>query len=442
MLRQCGMFNHGRGARWGVDVLDWALDFLLRRLAKTGDLTVITASGAVLKYGDGSGTPVTVEFTSRRWQLWTVLDPELKLGEAYVEGTLLVTKGAIGDFLNIVFKNLQGRRQTAWTRSIKKMRSATRTAFSINNRQRSKCNAHHHYDLPYEVFRLFLDPELQYSCAYFDEASSSLDEAQRAKMEHIARKLLLNDPLLRVLDIGCGWGKLDLYLAAEYGAKVVGTNISQEQINIARLELRRAQLASNGKLDCEFRLEDYRSLSNDEKFDRIVSVGMFEHVGRQYYKTFFRKCGDLLADDGVMLLHTVGRSTEPREPNAWVWKYIFPGGYAPSLQELTTAIAQSEFRATDIESLNPHYERTLQEWRRRFLSHRSEIIDLMAPGGERFIRMWEFYLAGFEAGFRFGGLDIFQIQLVKRKAVDSVPLTRKYMYEKTLQPSSRLSKAS
>jgi cyclopropane-fatty-acyl-phospholipid synthase len=411
--------------------MDWVLDAVLRRLVRSGNLVVITARGRRLSFGDGTGSPVTIEFTSSRWQLAVILDPELQLGEAYTESGIVVRQGSISEFLHIMAKNLGTRQQTLWTRSLKKIRAAVRRVFHFNNELRANRNAHHHYDISHEIFELFLDSEMQYSCAYFKNPNSTIEEAQRAKIEHISAKLLLKSEGLRVLDIGCGWGKLDIYLARRHQADVVGINISNEQIRIANRNLESAARKSSEPIHCEFRLEDYRNFSAQEKFDRIVSVGMFEHVGKRYYETFFQKCFDVLADDGVMLLHTIGRWNGAREPNAWVWRHIFPGGYAPSLSEMIPMIERSGFVITDIEPLHMHYVHTLKHWRLRFIEQSREVLRILGHRGDRFMRMWEFYLGGFEASFRYGGLVAFQIQLAKR--VDITPLSREYMYPKETQ---------
>jgi cyclopropane-fatty-acyl-phospholipid synthase len=261
---------------------------------------------------------------------------------------------------------------------------------------------------------------LQYSCAYFETPRTSLAGAQRAKERHIARKLLLDKPGLRVLDIGCGFGGLGLHLARHAKASVVGVNLSDEQITIAQSR------AARERLPCDFRMQDYRNLIG--QFDRVVSVGMFEHVGKAYYTSFFGKCRELLRDGGVMLLHTVGRLDAPSIENPWVWKYIFPGGYAPTLSELTPAIERAGLIVTDIEVLRLHYAETLRHWRENFLAQRDQVRRIF---DERFIRMWEFYLAGFEASFRHMGLTVFQIQLAKE--IDAVPLTRDYIYDRDEQ---------
>jgi cyclopropane-fatty-acyl-phospholipid synthase len=369
---------------------------------------------------------VAIRFATRAAERRVVLDPELRFGEAYMDGEVILTQGSIADFLDIAVRNLSRSRASAWVDLLGKLRAVWRRVFHYNTVWRARRNATHHYNIDYRIYRLFLDSDLQYSCAYFENSEVSLEHAQFAKKQHIAAKLLL-EPGHKVLDIGSGWGGLGLHLARNAKVSVVGINLSDEQVRMAQ------QRAAAEALACEFRIQDYRTVS--ERFDRIVSVGMFEHVGKQHYDTFFRKCHDLLTDDGVMLLHTVGRWGGPAETNAWVWRYIFPGGYTPALSELAPAIERSGLIVGDLEVLRIHYAETLRAWRTNFLANRDEVARLFEEtsdlktrfgSAERFIRMWEYYLAGFEASFRYYGLAVFQIQLIKNIA--AAPLTRDYMY--------------
>jgi cyclopropane-fatty-acyl-phospholipid synthase len=397
--------------------MDRLLDWIFRRLVKTGNLKVTSASGTSCAYGEQSGDQVAVRFTSRAWQLKVILDPELKVGEAYMDGGLVMDQGSIADFLELIIKNLSSKRPTVWSPYIYFLRSIWRHLFRYNDFFRAKRNARHHYNIDHRIYRLFLDSDMQYSCAYFENEAMSLEEAQAAKKRHIANKLLIDRTGLRVLDIGSGWGGLGLHLAKlPNRPSVVGINLSNEQVRIAK------ERAAAESAACQFRIQDYRLVS--EKFDRIVSVGMFEHVGKPHYDTFFRKCYDILDDDGVMLLHTIGRWDGPSHTNAWVWKYIFPGGYTPTLSELTPVIERSGFIISDVEVLRLHYAETLRHWRERFLARRDDVLKIL---DERFMRMWEFYLAGFEPSFRYCGLTVFQIQLAKK--IDAVPMTRHYIYD-------------
>lgn len=406
-----------------------------QRLFRSGNLRVTTAVGSTFSCGDGAGTPVAIRFASRAAEWLVLFDPELRLGEAYMDGGLVVEQGSIAEFLDLAVRNLSRASPTPLTRPLRTLRALARRLLDSNTLGRSRRNAMHHYNIDYRIYRMFLDADLQYSCAYFENSGVSLDQAQLTKKRHIAAKLLLK-PGLKVLDIGSGWGGLGLYLAGSSKVSVVGINLSDEQVRIAQ------QRAAAAGLPCEFRIQDYRTVS--EKFDRVVSVGMFEHVGKRHYHTFFRKCRDLLTDDGVVLLHTIGRWNGPGETNAWVRRYIFPGGYTPALSELAPAIESSGLIVGDVEVLRLHYAETLRAWRTNFLAKRDEIIRLFDEtpelnkrfgSAERFIRMWEYYLAGFEASFRYYGLVVFQIQLLK--SMEAAPLTRDYMYRKKLEVASR-----
>jgi cyclopropane-fatty-acyl-phospholipid synthase len=395
--------------------MDRLLDIVFAKTVRSGDLSVINASGKRRHYGDNTGTPVVVRFTSHVWQRRVILDPELRLGEAYMDGGLIVETGSIADFLEILASNIGTQTPILSIRLLRAARGLFRSLFRSNTLINASRNAKHHYNINYSIYRMFLDEDLQYSCAYFERPDATLDEAQQAKKRHLAAKLLLNRPNLTILDIGSGWGGLAIYLAKTARAHVTGITLSDEQVKIAR------ERAEAKRASCEFRLRDCRDLSG--RFDRIVSVGMFEHVGTSYYEVFFRKCRELLPDDGVALLHTIGRLDGPCETNPWVWRYIFPGGYTPALSELAPAIERSGLILADVEVLRLHYAETLKAWRERFLARRDDVLKTL---DERFVRMWEFYLAGFEVSFRHSGLAVFQIQLAK--TINTVPLTRDYMY--------------
>jgi cyclopropane-fatty-acyl-phospholipid synthase len=394
--------------------VDRLLIILLRRFIRRGSFKVTTAAGSTYTLGDGSGPPVAVRLTTAKAQRAILLDPELKFGEAYMDGTLVVERGSIAEVLAI----LLGQDHNAgpnWAWPARFVRFLLRRLQQFNPRSRARRNVAHHYDLDGRLYSLFLDGDLQYSCGYFETKDQSLDDAQLAKKRHLAAKLRLH-PDVNVLDIGCGWGGLALYLAGIAGARVTGITLSQEQYRRAQNRALERGLAR----DTIFRLVDYRDVEGS--FDRIVSVGMFEHVGVGFYDTFFGKCAELLADDGVALLHTIGRSSRPGIANPWIAKYIFPGGYIPALSEVLPAIERAQLIVADVEVLQLHYAETLKAWRERFLAHRDEAQRIY---DQRFVRMWEFYLACSEMAFREGDLVVFQVQMAKRKGL--VPATRDYV---------------
>ena len=394
--------------------MDRLLLIFLRKYIRRGSLKVTTANGATHTFGDGTGPAVAVRFTSGAAQRAVLFDPELKLGEAYMDGTFVVERGSIADVLAVLLRQERiGSANWAWLPQL--FRHLFRRLQQYNPRSRSRQNVAHHYDLDGRLYSLFLDGDRQYSCAYFETPDQSLDDAQLAKKRHLAAKL--RPPVgAKVLDIGCGWGGLALYLAEIAGAHVTGITLSQEQFQIAQNRALERGLTK----DTNFRLIDYRDVEG--KFDRIVSVGMFEHVGVGFYDTFFGKCEKLLAGDGLMLLHTIGRSSPPGITNPWIAKYIFPGGYIPALSEVLPAIERAQLIVTDVEVLQLHYAETLKAWRERFLAHRDEVVKLY---DQRFVRMWEFYLACSEMAFREGDMVVFQIQMTKRKGV--APQTRDYV---------------
>ena len=391
------------------------LQRVLSLVVRTGTLRVTPVGGPAFTVGDGTGPPLALRFTSRAAELGILLDPELRLGEAYMDGTLTVEQGAIAEVLALLMSQASALRPARWARPQWLVRYLGRRLNQLNPPRRARRNVAHHYDLDGRLYALFLDADRQYSCGYFERPDQSLDDAQFAKKHHIAAKLMLS-PGHRVLDIGSGWGGLGLYLAEVCGARVEGVTLSQEQLSLSRA--RADEKAIAGKI--AFRLADYRDVTGC--FDRIVSVGMFEHVGIGFYDAFFRKCAELLADDGVVLLHAIGRSEGPGCTNPFIAKYIFPGGYIPALSEVLPAVERSGLLVTDIEILRLHYAETLKAWRERFLA-RSEEAERLYDA--RFCRMWEFYLAASEMAFRQQGMMVFQIQLTRRQGV--VPTTRDYI---------------
>ena len=393
------------------------LGFMLRQLVRKGTLTVTWHDGSKTTYGNG--LPKAAMSVHGRWSPWTIgIRPDIALGEAYMDGRLTVEEGTIADVLEVLLLNM-GAGTEPWLLKLRsRLRMAWRPIAQFNPAPRARKNVAHHYDLSAALFDLFLDPDHQYSCAYFEHPRMTLEAAQTAKKHHIAAKLKLDRPGLKVLDIGSGWGGLALDLAREAKADVLGITLSTEQLAMANARARAAGLAER----CRFELADYRAIKGP--FDRVVSVGMFEHVGVTHYDAFFAKLRDLLAPEGVALVHTIGRSDGPGATNPWTAKYIFPGGYTPAMSEVLPAIERSGLHVTDVEVLRLHYAETLKEWRARFRRNWAKAAALY---DERFCRMWEFYLAGAEMGFRYGRLVVFQFQLAKR--LESLPLTRDYMFD-------------
>ena len=389
--------------------------YFVSRLIKIGSLEIETASGQRFSVGDGSGEKPMIRFNDAAAQTLLVSDPALRFGELFMDGRIDVTRGTIYDVLALASVNAMHLQRSSWMRLLEKIRIVLRFWQQRNNVHRARRNVAHHYDLDSRLYGLFLDSDRQYSCAFFEHQGMNLEDAQLAKKRHIAAKLLI-EAGNRVLDIGCGWGGMALYLARFCGAEVSGITLSQEQLAIARARAVESDLATG----IDFRLEDYRHV--DEPFDRIVSVGMFEHVGLGYYDAYFRKLAELLAENGIALIHTIGRALGPAGTNPWIKKYIFPGGYIPALSEILPAVERAGLILTDLEVLRLHYAETLKAWRERFQARRDEAKALY---DERFCRMWEFYLAGAEATFRFEGTVVFQLQLAKN--IDAVPVTRDYI---------------
>ena len=394
--------------------MDRVLRILLGQFVRRGTFKLTTARGTILTFGDGTGRPVAARFTTTAAEIAVLLDPELKLGECYMSGTLVVERGTIADVLGLLMHQTPDG-VPHWARPQWLLRYIYRRLRQFNPRKRARRNVAHHYDLDGRLYSLFLDADLQYSCGYFEQPDQSLDDAQLAKKRHLAAKLLLSGGE-RVLDIGSGWGGLALYLGEFCRANATGITLSQEQLARAR-----GRAAEKGLQDLvEFRLQDYRDI--DETFERIVSVGMFEHVGVVHYDTFFRRCAQLLSSDGVMVLHSIGRPEGPNVTNPWIAKYIFPGGYIPALSEVVPAIERAGLLIGDIEILRLHYADTCKAWRERFIAHREDAERLY---DERFVRMWEFYLAASEMAFREQNLMVLQIHIAKQQ--DVVPLTRDYI---------------
>ncbi len=398
------------------------IDLFLARRVTRGTLIVHHADGKTLNFGTpAAGFPdVTIRFTDTGAAGAIVRDPGLGAGEAYMNGRLVVEQGDVRGLVRLLMMNdpwEAGANGLAASPSRQAVQAVTHRIGRINMARRSKRNVAHHYDLSDRLYDLFLDADRQYSCAYFTDPANTLERAQDDKKAHIAAKLALK-PGMTVLDIGCGWGGMAMYIHQQTGAEVLGVTLSEEQLKVARERAAAAGVADKVK----FELIDYRHVTG--KFDRIVSVGMFEHVGPAHYTTFFRQCRDLLTDDGVMLLHTIGRAGGPGVTDKWTTQYIFPGGYNPALSELIAANESLRFMVTDVEVLRLHYGYTLDAWYDRVVAAREQIIALY---DERFYRMWQFYLAGAGASFHFGGMVNYQVQFAKNR--HTLPITRDYMLE-------------
>ena len=389
---------------------------LLQQLIQVGRLTVIDADDKKHIFTGSDGPAVTIRLHDRalHWKLF--LRPEISAGEAYMDGLLTVEDGSIYDFLDLVGRNIDAAGEDhPFDGVMRRIDIGLRRLQQFNPAKRAQRNVAHHYDLSGALYRLFLDSDQQYSCAYFLTPEDGIDLAQAQKRRHIAAKLLL-EPGMSVLDIGSGWGGLALYLAERTAARVTGITLSHEQLATAEARAKAEGLSDR----VSFALRDYREQGGT--FDRIVSVGMFEHVGVNHYEAFFRQVNDRLAENGVALLHTIGRVHVPGNTNPWIRKYIFPGGYSPALSEVMTAVERAGLWVTDIEILRLHYAYTVRQWRQRFLANRRVAAELY---DERFCRMWEFYLAAAEIMFRYLRCAVFQIQLARTQ--EAVPLTRDYI---------------
>ncbi len=393
------------------------LDGLIGRTIKTGTLTLIGADGRRRRHGDGAPPFVAIRLDDPSLYAKILVNPELAVGEAYMEGGLTIPEGDLRGFLQLFHQNAANLRTRPIRRALAGAVRRLKRFQQFNPIVKAKENVAHHYDISNPFYRLFLDEDMHYSCAYFEHEGQSLEDAQQAKLRHIAAKLRI-EPGMRVLDIGSGWGGLAMYLAKTFRAEVVGLTLSREQHALATARAAGRGLAGGA----EFRVLDYREATG--KFDRIVSVGMFEHVGVPHYPEFFGKIADLLTTEGLALIHTIGRKGPPGVTGPWIRKYIFPGGYSPSLSETLAAIEPTGLWVSDVEVLRLHYADTLREWSRRFAANRDAA---RAMFDERFCRMWEFYLATAEFSFRSSGHLNFQIQLAKSHA--SAPIRRDYMQE-------------
>jgi cyclopropane-fatty-acyl-phospholipid synthase len=395
--------------------MEWVLISFFERCIKKGKLRVTYASGQSRDYGDGTGNEVSVRYASRAAQTGFALDPAMKFGESYMDGGFVVEKGTIYDYIVILKQNAFRRhlpRYVLLPTVLRLIQARLRDLFGMDPEKR---NIAHHYDLDGRLYELFLDDDWQYTCAYFEHEDQSLEDAQLAKKRHVTAKLMV-EPGQRVLEMGCGWGGLAMYIAEMTGAHVTAVTLSEEQA--ASAQRRAASRGLAGKT--EFRLQNYRDVEGT--FDRIISIGMLEHVGPRNFAAMFKQSYRMLDKHGVMVVHAIGRPKVMRHPNPWMEKYIFPGGYIPAVSEVVPAIEQAGFLIKDIELLPVHYARTCRLWRERFVANWDKAAELY---DERFCRMWEIYLALSESAFRHDRLMIFQIQLAKHQ--DTVPYTRDYL---------------
>ena len=361
--------------------------------------------------------PITIKLLDKKLHYKLLINPDLYFGEAYTDGTLQIENADITEFLDIALMNIGRNEFNYISYLMNRLRGSYRYLTNFNFIKKSKMNVSHHYDISDDLYDLFLDTKRQYSCAYFKNENDDLETAQNNKIQHIIKKLNIKKDQ-KVLDIGCGWGGLALEIARKTDCEVTGITLSENQLKYATQKAKELNLDNQVK----FKLIDYRELN--EKFDRIVSVGMFEHVGRKFYKKFFKQVERLLKDDGVSLIHTIGSVMPPRDPHPWITKYIFPGGYTPSLSEVTKPVEKAGLVVSDIEVLKLHYSYTLKNWKLNCLKNKEKIIKMF---DEKFFRMWEFYLAGCEMAFKWGDQVVYQFQLTKNYT--STPATRDYIYQ-------------
>ena len=363
-----------------------------------------------------SEKPIKLKIHNKSLHYKLLLYPDLYFGEAYTDGSITIEGGELSNFLDIALENIGRRETNTFSELFNKFRGSYRYLTNFNFIKKSKMNAAHHYDISDDLYFLFLDPLRHYSCAYFKNENETLEQAQENKINHIIKKLNIR-PNQKVLDIGSGWGSLAIEIAKKAKCQVTGITLSENQFEYSKKRIKELNLGNQ----VEFKLIDYREVK--EKFDRIVSVGMFEHVGRKFYKTFFKKVSEILNDDGVALLHTIGSVNPPRDPHPWITRYIFPGGYTPSLSEVSGPIEKSGLIVSDIEVLRMHYAHTLRNWKERFKKNKEKVVQMF---DERFFRMFEFYLSSCEMAFKHGDQVVYQFQLTKK--LTTAPSTRDYIY--------------
>jgi cyclopropane-fatty-acyl-phospholipid synthase len=393
------------------------LSNFLNRLIKDDGFELVDANSKSYLIGKPKKeNPIRLKILDKSLHWKLLINPDLYFGEGYMDGSIVIENGTLTEFLDIALKNVGRDPTNSITNALSKFRRIYRYLTNFNLIGKSKQNVAHHYDISNKFYDLFLDEKRQYSCAYFKNEGDTLETAQNNKIDHIIKKLNLK-PNQRVLDIGCGWGTLALDIAKKTQCEVVGITLSENQLEYAQQKAKEMNLENQ----VEFRLADYRQLN--EKFDRVVSVGMFEHVGRKFYKKYFNKVFDFLNEEGVALIHTIGSINSPRGPQPWITKYIFPGGYTPSLSEVSLPIEKSGLIISDLEVLRVHYAYTLRNWKDRFMSKKEQVLEMF---DEKFFRMWEFYLVGSEMAFKWSDQVVFQFQLTKK--LKATPITRDYIY--------------
>ena len=391
--------------------------YLNKLFKRDGFLLIDANSNKYIIGTPKNNKPITVRILDKKLHYKLFFRPDLYFGEAYSNGDIQIENGSLTDFLDIALMNIGRGELNFFSMLINKLYGSYRYLTNFNFIKKSKMNVAHHYDLSDDLYSLFLDPKKQYSCGYFINENDTLEDAQNNKIQHIIKKLNIK-PNQKVLDIGCGWGSLAIDIAKSNNCEVTGITLSENQFNYCVKKAKKLNLENQ----VTFKLIDYRQL--DEKFDRIVSVGMFEHVGRKFYKNFFKKIDNLLKDDGVSLVHTIGSVNPPRDPHPWITKYIFPGGYTPSLSEVVTPVEKAGLIVSDIEVLKLHYSHTLRHWKENCIKNKIQIINMF---DEKFFRMWEFYLASCESAFKWGDQVVYQFQLTKNYM--STPNTRDYIYK-------------
>jgi len=390
----------------------------LNKLFKEDGFILIDAESK--KYIIGSpkkSIPITLQLLDKKLHYKLMLRPDLYFGEAYAEGNIIIKNGNLTEFLDLALMNIGRKELNFFSQLINKLSGSYRYLTNFNFIKKSKMNVAHHYDISDNLYDLFLDPKRQYSCGYFKNENESLEVAQNNKINHIIKKLNIKENQ-KILDIGCGWGSLAVDIAKSAQCEVTGITLSENQFNYCVKKAKEQNLENQ----VTFKLIDYRELN--EKFDRIVSIGMFEHVGRKFYKTFFKQIDKLLSKDGISLIHTIGSVNPPRDPHPWITKYIFPGGYTPSLSEVIAPIEKAGLIVSDIEVLKLHYAYTLRHWKENCIVNKEKIVEMF---DKKFFRMWEFYLTGCEVAFKWGDQVVYQFQLTKNYT--STPTTRDYIYQ-------------